>query len=30
MASLLGIALFAVVNLLERLLLPWHPSRRSA
>jgi NitT/TauT family transport system permease protein len=30
MASLLGIALFAIVNLLERLLLPWHPSRRPA
>lgn len=27
-ASVLGIALFAFVNLLERLLLPWHPSRR--
>ena len=30
MASLLGITLFAIVNLLERLLLPWHPSRRPA
>ena len=30
MASLLGIGLFAIVNLLERLLLPWHPSRRPA
>ncbi len=29
MASLLGVSLFAVVNLLERLLLPWQPSRRS-
>lgn len=29
-ASLLGIALFAAVNVLERLLLPWQPSRRSA
>ena len=29
-ASLLGIALFAAVNVLERVLLPWQPSRRSA
>ena len=29
-ASLLGVALFAAVNLLERLLVPWQPARRSA
>lgn len=29
-ASLLGIALFAAVNLLERVLLPWQAARRSA
>jgi NitT/TauT family transport system permease protein len=29
-ASVLGIALFAAVNLLERLLLPWQPARRAA
>jgi NitT/TauT family transport system permease protein len=28
-ASALGIALFAFVNLLERVLLPWQPARRS-
>jgi len=28
-ASLLGVTLFAGVNLLERILLPWQPARRS-
>jgi NitT/TauT family transport system permease protein len=28
--SLLGVALFAVVELLEHILLPWHASRRTS